>query len=103
MLCYNVDANSLGLIYLSNQSISIVSHDKHLGNHIVTGIHDRNILTNVCDLYQGINSVIAVFYACDSELLDSLHLGIHRTTQINPEDSNYHLHQLEWHHHTCQD
>ena len=50
--CYNVNLSSLGLIYLNNQSISIVSHDKHLGNYISTDIYDRNILSNVCDLYQ---------------------------------------------------
>ena len=73
LLCYNVDPSSLGPIYLNNQSISIVSHDKHLGNYISTDIHDRNIIANVCDLYQRSNSIITEFHACDSETLDSLH------------------------------
>ena len=72
-LCYNVDPRSLGPIYLNNQSISIVSHDKHLGNYISTDIHDRNIIANVCDLYQPSTSIITEFHACDSETLDSLH------------------------------
>ena len=37
LLCYNVDPSSLGSIYLNNQSISIVSYDKHLGNYITLG------------------------------------------------------------------
>ena len=73
MLCNNEDPSSLGSIYLNNQSISIVSHDKHLGNYISTDIHNRNILANVCDLYQRSNSIITEFHACDSEILDSLH------------------------------
>ena len=64
---------SLGPIYLNNPPISIVSHDKHLGNCISTDIHDRNILANVCDLYQLSDSIITEFHACDSEILDSLH------------------------------
>ena len=39
LLCYNVDPSSGGPIYLNNQSISIVSHDKHLVNYISTDIH----------------------------------------------------------------
>ena len=73
MLCYNVDPSLLGPIYLNNQSISIVYHDKHLGNYISTDVHDRNILANVCDLYQLSNSIITEFRVCDSETLDSLH------------------------------
>ena len=71
LLCYNVDPSLLGPIYLNNQSISIVSHDKHLGIYISTDIHDRNILANVCDLYQRCKSIITEFHAC--EILDSLH------------------------------
>ena len=48
-------------------------YDKHLGNYISTDIHDRNIIANVCDLYQRSNSIITEFQACDSETLDSLH------------------------------
>ena len=73
LLSYNVDPSSFGPIYLNNQSISIVSHDKHLGNYISTGIHDRNILANVCDLYQRSKSNITDFHVYDSEILDSLH------------------------------
>ena len=73
LLCYNVDASLLGPIYLHNQSISIVSHDKHLGNYISTDILYKNILANVCDLYQLSNRITAEFHACDSETLDSLH------------------------------
>ena len=62
LLCYNVDhPSSLGPIYLNNQWISIVSHDKHLGNYISTAIHDKIILANVCDLYQRSNSIIIEF------------------------------------------
>ena len=73
LLYYNVDPSSLGPICLNNQSISIISHDKHPGNYISTDIHDRNILANVCDLYQHSNGIITEFHAYDSEILDSLH------------------------------
>ena len=73
LLCYNVDPSLFGPIYLNNQSISIVSHDRHLDSYISTDIHDRNIIANVCDLYQRSNSIITEFHACDSETLDSLH------------------------------
>ena len=58
---------------MNNQSISIVSYDKHLGNYISTDIHGRNIIDNVCDLYRRSNSIITEFHECDSETLDSLH------------------------------
>ena len=73
LLCYNVVPSSLDPIYLNNQSISIVSHNKHIGNYISTDIHYRNILANVCDLYQHSNSIITGFHACDSETLDSVY------------------------------
>ena len=73
LLCYKVDPSSVAPIYLNNQSISFVFHDKHLGNYISTDNHDRNIIANVCDLYQRSNSIITEFHACDSETLDSLH------------------------------
>ena len=57
LLCYNVDPSQIGPIYLNNQSIIIVSHDKHLSNFISTDNHDRNILANVCNLYQRSNTV----------------------------------------------
>ena len=65
LLCYNVDPSSLGPIYLNNQSISIVAHDKHLGNYISPDIQDINILANVCDLYQLSNSVIIGYEPAD--------------------------------------
>ena len=67
LLCYNVDPSSLGSIYFNNQSI-IISHDKHLGNYISTDIQDRNIIANVCDLYQRSNSIITEFHACKGAL-----------------------------------
>ena len=32
-------------------------------------------MTNVCDLYQRSNSVLADFYVCDSETLDNIHMS----------------------------
>ena len=73
LLCCNVDPRSLGPIYLNNQSISIVSYDKHLGNYISTDIHDIKIIANLCDLYQRYNRIITEFHARDRETLDILH------------------------------
>ena len=53
--------------------IPVVDSDKHLGNYISTNITDRNIIDNICDLYQRSNSVISDFRVCDSNALDSLH------------------------------
>ena len=36
-------------------------------------IHDRNIVSIVCDLYQRSNSTISDFNACNSDTLDRLH------------------------------
>ena len=45
----------------------------HLGNYISNDIHDRNIVSSVCDLYQRSNSTISDFNACNSDTLDRLH------------------------------
>ena len=59
LICYNIDPSTLGPIYLNKQPISIVDNDKHLGNYISNDIHDRNIVSSVCDLYQRSNSTIS--------------------------------------------
>ena len=51
----------------------IVEHEKHLGNYVSTNISDRNIIANVCDLYQRSNLLISDFRVCDSQTLDCLH------------------------------
>ena len=75
LICYNIDPSTLGPICLNKQpiSISIVDNDKHLGNYISNDIHDRNIVSSVCDLYQRSNSTISNFNACNSDTLDRLH------------------------------
>ena len=45
----------------------------HLGNYVSTNISDRNIIANVCDLYQRSNLLISDFRVCDSQTLDCLH------------------------------
>ena len=45
----------------------------NLGNYVSTDIEDRNIIADVCDLYQRSNLLISDFRACDSITLDSLH------------------------------
>ena len=42
-------------IYLNGESVSIVEHEKHLGNYVASDIADRNLIANVCDLYQRSN------------------------------------------------
>ena len=66
LICYNIDPSTLGPICLNKQPISIVDKDKHLGNYISNDIHDRNIVSSVCDLYQRSNSTISNFNACPS-------------------------------------
>ena len=63
LLCYNVDPSSLGPIYmyLNNQSISIISHDKHLGNYITTDIHDRNIIAIVVIFISAVTVLLVSF------------------------------------------
>ena len=51
LICYNIDPSTLGPICLNKQPISIVDNDKHLRNYISKDIHDRNIVSSVCDLY----------------------------------------------------
>ena len=60
LLCFNLDPLSeIPPIYLNVVQISIVEHEKHLGNYISTNISDRNIIANVCDLYQRSNLLIS--------------------------------------------
>ena len=74
LLCFNLDPLSeIPPIYLNGVQISIVEHEKHLGNYISTNISDRNIIANVCDLYQRSNLLISDFRVCDSQTLDCLH------------------------------
>ena len=73
-MCFNLDPLSeIPPIYLNGVQISIVEHEKHLGNYISTNISDRNIIANVCDLYQRSNLLISDFRVCDSQTLDCLH------------------------------
>ena len=51
-------------IYLNGEVILVVDSDKHLGNWISTLITDRNIIDNICDLYQRSNRVISDFRVC---------------------------------------
>ena len=60
-------------IYLNGETVSIVEHEKHLGNYLSTDIADRNIIADVCNLYQQSNLLISDFRVCDSITLDSLH------------------------------
>ena len=60
-------------IYLNRERVSIVENEKHLGNYVSTDIEDRNIIADVCDLYQRSNLLISDFRACDSITLDNLH------------------------------
>ena len=53
LLCCNVDdTDVIPQIYLRYKVILIVELDKHLGKYISTNIKDRNIIDNICDLYQ---------------------------------------------------
>ena len=48
LLCFNLDSLSeIPPIYLNGVQISIVEHEKHLGNYVSTNISDRNIIANV--------------------------------------------------------
>ena len=60
-------------IYLNEEKVSIVEHEKHLGNYVATTVVDRNMIANVCDLYQRRNLLISDSRVCDSIDLDSLH------------------------------
>ena len=73
-MCFNLDPLSeIPPIYLNGVQISIVEHEKHLFNYAPTNISDRNIIANVCDLYQRSNLSISDFRVCDSQTLDCLH------------------------------
>ena len=37
--------------YLNGVEVSIIEHEKHLGNYVSTNISDRNIIANVCNQY----------------------------------------------------
>ena len=74
LLCFNMKPGSvLPPIYLNCEKVSIVEHEKHLGNYVATDIADRNMIANVCDLYQRSNLLISDFRVCDSITLDNLH------------------------------
>ena len=67
LLCFNMKPESvLPPIYLNGEKVSIEEHEKHLGNYVATDIADRNIIANVCDLYQLSNLMISEFRVCDS-------------------------------------
>ena len=44
-----------------------------LGNYISNDIHERIIVSSVCDFYQRSNSTISDFNACNTDTLDRLH------------------------------
>ena len=74
LLCLNLKLESkVPPIYLNGETISIVKHEKHLGNYVSTDIADRNIIADVCDLYQRSNLLISDFRVRDSITLDNLH------------------------------
>ena len=74
LLCFNMKLESkVPPIYLNGEKVSIVENEKHLGNYVSTDIEDRNIIADVCDLYQRSNLLISDFRACDSITLYSLH------------------------------
>ena len=56
LLCFNADhTDVIPQTYLNDKVIPVVDSDKHLGNYISTSITDRNIIDNICDLYQRSN------------------------------------------------
>ena len=61
LLCFNVSSSDISPFYLNGTPVTVVNKDKQLGKYISTNIYDRNIISNVCDFYQGINSVISNF------------------------------------------
>ena len=73
LICYNIDPSTLGSICLNKQPISNVDNDKHLGHYISNDIHDRNIVSSVCDLYQRSNCTNSDVNACNSDTLNRLH------------------------------
>ena len=74
LLCFNMKLESnVPPIYLNGERVSIVEHEKHLGNYVSTDIADRNIISDVGDLYQRSNLLISDFRVLDSITLNSLH------------------------------
>ena len=60
-------------IYLNGEKVSIVEHEKHLVNYVATDNADRNMIANVCDLYQRSTLLISDFRVCDSIAFDNVH------------------------------
>ena len=92
LLCYNKDPQTvIPPIYLNGEQVSVVEHEKHLGNFLSTNIYDRNIISNVCDLYQRSNLLISDFRVCDCITLQNiLHLKIYfKTHQTAPHFQNF--------------
>ena len=74
LLCFNMKLESkVPPTYLNGERVSIVENEKHLGNYVSTDIEDRNIIADICDLYQRSNSLISDFRVCDSITLHRLH------------------------------
>ena len=73
LLCLNASNVVTPQIKLNGQPVSVVHKDKHFGNYISDSIHDRHILSNICDLYQRSNLINSQFRSCDNETLDRLH------------------------------
>ena len=73
MICINARSSEISPIYLNGTPVTVVNKDKRLGNTISTDIFDRNIISNVRDLYHRSNSVISDFSICGSETLDKVH------------------------------
>ena len=67
------DTDVIPQAYLNGKVIPVVDSDKHLRNYISTNVTDKNIIDNICDLYQRSNRVISDFRVCDSNALYSLH------------------------------
>ena len=47
IIIFNADSSFIAPIYISNQQVASVHHEKHLGNLIVCDINDKNIDANV--------------------------------------------------------
>ena len=70
LLCINLDPLSeVPSIYLNGIQVSIIKQEKHLANYmyVSTNINDRNIIANVCDLYQRSNLLISDFRVYGSQ------------------------------------
>ena len=75
--------------YLNGEVIPVVNSDKHLGNYISINITDRNIIDNICDLYQRSNRVISDLKICDRNALDSLHRTYTNSCELWDLNCNY--------------